>query len=389
MKFFLILVALYSSYSYSAYYDVLPKGVRNFTYHYAQTSSITGGFSSSGNFKGYNINATINADSLMGLNSNVDNYLKLLSPAEYAAFSFGTFQGSAVSHLSVQAVGAGYGVSDKLTVYAVLPFYSGKVDLKVERTQKGRNSINGDVISLDQLPDVDARLLQSLFVNYFHYKPLGKWEAKDFGDAEVGVMYQTSKNEEGGALVTVGAIAPTGRKDDPDILQDVSFGDGKWDAFVEVGAGYNVNSAYQVEDWVRGTYQFQKNFKVRLPQSYTFPISQYSEIAPVKFGNKIQENFNNIYKFSDQWSMNLLYTFEYTEASLYKTSNMLANQILEDNTQKFSHSAKLGVNYSTVKLFTRKEFVMPLSMQISLQSIFAGKNVPRYELVEAEMRFYF
>jgi len=347
--------------------------VRNFTYHYAQSSQISGGFSSSGNFKGYNINATINADALKGINSNVDTYLNSLTPAEYAAFSFGTFQGSAVSHLSVQAVGAGYGLTDKMTVYAVLPFYSGKVDLKVERTQKGRNSINGDVISLDQLPDVDARLLQSLFVNYFHYKPLGKWEAKDFGDAEGGVMYQTSKDDDGGGLFTVGVVAPTGRKDDPDIVQDISFGDGQWDAFVEVGAGYNVNAKYQIEDWVRGTYQFQNTFKVRLPQSYTFPISQYSEIAKVKFGNKLQENFNKIYKFSDQWSMNLLYTFEYTEASLYKTSSQIANHILEDNTQKFSHSAKLGVNYSTVSLYSKKEFVMPLSFQLSVQSIFAGK----------------
>lgn len=373
----------------AAYYDTLPSGVRNFTYHIVQTGEISGNYNSSGDFKGFNINANINADSISGLNSAVDAYLATLTPAEYADFSFGTFEGNASSKVTAQGFGAGYGITNRLTVYGFIPFYKAEVDLRLQRTNKGRNS-SGTLLQIDNLPDVDARLIQSLMVNFYGYQPLGRWNATNFGDAEFGTLYQLQKWKDAGLLLKVGAVAPTGRKDDPDILQDIPFGDGQWDAFAEFGGG-EINSAknFSIDIWTRLTYQFPYKANIRLPESATFPLTTRKGITEIKLGNKAECNFQTNIHFSDEWTTSLGYIFEYKEADKFKSPYTVADTILKMDTEKNSHTAKLKLNFSTVSLYQRKKFVAPLNLNVSAQTILRGKNVPKYHRADFEIALYF
>lgn len=372
----------------ASYYDTLPKGVRNITYRFIQTGNITGSYNSAGSFKGYNVNANINADSIRGVNSAVDTYLDSLNAADYAQFSFGTFQGNAVSKVSAQAFGAGYGITNHLTVYGFIPFYSAEVDLSLIRTQKGRNNV-GTAIQLENLPDVDVRLIQSLFVNYYHYQPLGKWRANDFGDGELGFMYQLNKGKYGGTLVNFGVVAPTGRIDNPDILQDIAFGDGQWDAFCEYGGGLKLSHAFSLDSWMRLTYQFPYIATLRLPDSEAFPITSNSGSSRIKLGNKVQAFMQGNFEASEQWTHSLLYSMEYTEPTDNQSANPNADKILEKYTEKLSHTARFNIGYSTLNLFKRKKFFMPMNFNIAIQSVFAGKNVPRYDRGDFEIRLFF
>lgn len=389
--FLFYLIVVITSAAQAAYYDVLPKGVRNFTYRFVQTGNITGSYNSSGDLKGYNVNANINADSIKGVNATVDAYLAGLSDADRAAFSLGTFEGSARSKVHAQAFGAGYGVTDKLTVYGFVPFYTAVVDLQIKRTAKGRTSTASDssVIQLENLPDVDLRLIQSLFVNYYNYRPLGRWNANAFGDSEFGLMYQLRKWKNAGALISMGAVAPTGRKDNPDILQDISFGDGQWDAFYEFGGGLKFSNEWSFDLWSRLTYQFPYHAIVRQPDSATFPVTRNKGEAEIKLGNKYSANTQLNYNFSDEFSSGVVYGLEYTEKTDYKSSNPNADAILEKDTEKISHTGRLNLNYSTISLYNQKKFFLPFGITFAVQSIFAGKNVPKYERVDIEARFFF
>lgn len=64
---------------------------------------------------------------------------------------------------------------------------------------------------------------------------LGKKDA--LGDAEVGGIYRLTDFSDRGLAIAGGFVFPTGDADDPDSLQDVSTGDGQFDAFVESMAG--------------------------------------------------------------------------------------------------------------------------------------------------------
>ncbi|MFA6237888.1 MAG: hypothetical protein WC635_11210 [Bacteriovorax sp.] len=390
MRLILLLIfsSLFACHAFGAYYDTLPQGVRNLTFRIIQTSNITGSYGSSGNLKGYNVNANINADSIRGVNAAVDLYLDSLSAADYANFSFGTFQGSASSKVTAQVIGGGYGLTDQLTMYGFIPFYSAVVDLQIARTSKGRNNVGG-AIQLENLPDVDVRLIQSLFVNYYKYQPLGKWQATDFGDAELGMMYQVSKYKNSGTLINFGAIVPSGRTDNPDILQDIAFGDGQWDAFFEFGGGVTLSEDWSIDNSYRFTYQFPYTDTVRLPESNVFPVTATKGSADIKLGNKYQTNLQGNYRLSEQWSSSLIYSLEYVEPSNYKSSSANADRILEENSEKISHVGRVNLGYSTVNLYKKKKFFMPMNFNLAVQSVFAGKNVPKYERADFEMSFFF
>jgi len=375
----------------AAYYDILPKGVRNLTYRFIQTGNITGSYGSSGDFKGYNISANLNAETIRGVSSAVDAYLdnlKATSPADYARISFGSFQGSASSKVSAQGFGGAYGITDHLTVYGFIPYYSAVVDLQIERTAKGRNNV-GTTISLENLPDVDVRLIQSLFVNYYQYRPLGKWKATAFGDAELGLMYQVKKWRNACSLISMGVVAPTGKKDNPAILQDIAFGDGQWDVFYEFGGGYNLSTDWSIDSWSRITYQSPYSATVRLPDSSIFPVTSQKGNAKIKLGNKFSANLQANYKFSDEWMSSLIYGAEYVERSQFTSKSLIADAILESDTEKISHIARLNLSYSTLSLYQQKKFIAPISFNLAFQSIFAGKNIPKYERGDFEIRFFF
>lgn len=375
----------------AAYYDVLPKGVRNLTYQHTITGDITGRYTNAGNLQGYNVNAKITADTIKGINTAVDTYLGTLSAEDYNNFSFGTFQGGAISKVKVHGMGGGVGLTDKVTFYGFIPFYSAEVDLHIERTEKGRTNVGG-AIQLENLPDVDVRLIQSLFVNYYQYKPLGKWQADDFGDAEFGFLYQLRKWRNAGALINVGAVAPTGREDNPDILQDIAFGDGQWDAFFEFGVGYTFSgiwSDFSFDHWNRVTYQFPYETQVRLIDSSDFPVSSNKGMAKIKLGNKLQTNLQGNYRISDEWGAALTYSLEYKESDEYQSSSQKSDLILEQGTERIVQTGRISLSFSTLNLFQKKKFFLPLSFSLAGQTIFDGKNTPKYERADFQVRMFF
>ncbi len=390
MKLLLFFI-FFTTTAHAAYYDVLPKGVRNLTYQHTITGNITGRYTNAGNLQGYNVNAKITADTIKGINAAVDTYLGTLSAEDYNNFSFGTFQGGAISKVKVHGMGGGYGLTDKITMYGFIPFYSAQVDLHIERTEKGRTNV-GSAIQLENLPDADVRLVQSLFVNYYQYKPLGKWQADDFGDAEFGFLYQLRKWRNAGALINVGAVAPTGREDNPDILQDIAFGDGQWDAFFEFGVGYTFSgmfSDFSFDHWNRVTYQFPYQGMVRLPDSSDFPVTANKGMAEIKLGNKLQTNWQGNYRISDEWGTSLTYSLEYKEADDYKSNSRQSDLILEQGTERVVQTGRAALNFSTLSLFQKKKFFLPFGMTVAAQTIFSGKNTPNYERYDFQIRMFF
>ncbi len=387
-KYSLFLFIFITNSVFAGYHQTLPKGVRNLTFRLIKTNTIEGSYNAQGRPEGYSVNTKINADVLRGINSSVDTYLDSLSAADYAAFNFGTFEGSATSEVFAQALGGGYGITDKITGYAFIPFFDATVDLNLRRTEKGRNNV-GSSISLEGLPDIDVRIIQNLFVNYYKYQPLGKWEATGFGDLEFGVMWNFYTFEKGGVLVNFGGVAPTGREDNPDILQDISFGDGQWDNFIEVGGDYQFTRDFGLDLWTRYTIQHPFKKTTRLPDSAEFPITDQRGQSKIDLGDKYLMATQGNYRLDDEWSTALNYIFEYKDGDNYQSSSSIADKINGSNTQLRSHTLRFATTYSTLNMFKKKLFPAPVSINLAIQSIIGGKNTPKYERVDLEFRLFF
>ncbi len=159
--------------------------------------------------------------------------------------------------MQVDAYGMGYGITDKVTAYAYLPMYKADVRLKFNKTKENNfqkiadeyavvdgNSMAGGIGAFAQeVPDVlTGPTIQNMIMNTYGYKPMGDWHGEGPGDLEFGLMYNFFERDNYGFMATTGAVAPTGQKDDPDIMQDVAFGDGQWDTFLELGGGYRFSN---------------------------------------------------------------------------------------------------------------------------------------------------
>lgn len=387
--FFIFYSCLMSTDVSSAYYDVLPRGVRNLTYRRIETGIIEGSFNNSGGFAAFDIAADINADVLEGVNGSIDAVLATFSPSEREQFSLGKFETDIEAEVKAHALGIGLGITRRLTFYAFTPFYEAEVRLNLNRTDKGQNQIDGKTISIDGIPSVDAKIIQSLFVNYYGYNPLGTWRSSDFGDTEVGFMYLLSKKRNYGTKITVGGVIPTGREDDPDTIQDIGFGDGQYDIFIEYGGGVKPRRWLGADFWTRFTYQIPFSKVIRLPENIDFPISNEKVDTKIQFGHEVKAMGQLNFNFDAAWSFSSGLMLTYKMKDNYQSRNELADRILESNTEEFLQTAIINLNFSTLPFFRKKQWPIPMNLGVYYQKDISGKNTPQIERVDLEMRLFF
>lgn len=392
--------------AHAQYYNTLPKGVRTLIFRNVQASNIESSFNHTNTETPYSFNIDASIEAIEGIdNQTVKDALDILNdyPAAYNAISLGTHRIEANADVKVDVYGFGIGITDRVSAYMGMPIYKANIALKY--TQVKANTL-GDVSEILQdevsdnfaqalgglfetLQDLDRTTIQSAIVNGLGYKELGDWNGSGLGDIELGVMYNFLNRYDYGLLLTTGVIAPTGRQDDPDIIQDVAFGDGQWDAFMELGGGIKINHLYTLNAWARYTHQFESEKKLRKPLNDDVSVSNESGYFTEKLGNKIEYNTSFEYYPTDWLKFEALYNFSRTAQATYTSDDLLANRRLGSNTKTYSENIRLTASLSTVKLFQKKKFVLPGQINFSIQKMVDGLNTPKYDRAEVELRLFF
>jgi hypothetical protein len=192
-----------------------------------------------------------------------------------------------------------------------------------------------------------------------------------------------------GVMLYPGLILPTGREDDPNILQDVGFGDGQFDFFTEVATGYVVNDYFNLGTTLRYTYQAATTKELRIPSSRDFTLSSEKGDFNVKYGDKINWMLNSTFAFNDWLSFTPVYRFLYQLPSEFNSQYGMADKYLSYNTDKIEHQVQLTTTISTIQPFLKKKFMLPAQINMNLVQTVAGKNVPKVGRFELEFRMLF
>src|SRR5690606_20080442 len=108
-----------------------------------------------------------------------------------------------------------------------------------------------------------------------------------------------------------------GRVDDPDILQDIGFGDGQTDLFAEFGGGYRLYDNIFLNSYLRYTYQFASEKELRVPYSEDASVSDEKGTFTEKLGNKWDYTLSSDYTINDWFSITGSYLFNYQEEAYY------------------------------------------------------------------------
>lgn len=340
----------------------------------------------------------IDAQTINSLSGNVITPGKDISSDAYNNFLLGEYKVDAEAQLNVRGMGFGYGLTDKLMFYGEIAYYEAQVRSSIKRTQgnsyestarllDGRNQAVAD--NLRQMIDANENTVQSVIVNHYGYKPIGDWYGKGYGDMETGLMYKALDRGVYGLMVYPGVVLPTGRQDDPDILQDIAFGDGQFDLFTELATGYVVDDHLQFGATIRYTHQFETTKKLRIPDSQDFALSSRTGTFNVKYGDKLNLMLNSTYKFNDWISFTPVYRYMRQESAQYHSDFHQADSFLSANSDKEEHQGQMTASISSITPFLKKQFVLPAQININYVKTLSGKNIPNVQRFEFEIRMLF
>jgi hypothetical protein len=407
-KKLLILLTMLSNAGFCASYDTLPKGVNTIVFKQATTTNIESKYDANKSSEQLMLSETFSTNNLSEISEVIQSYfneLKKLSPDAYNAFSLGEFEGKAEASANAQGVGIGYGITDRFTIYGSIPFYHIKTNVNFyQKTPSNLNAIKNTVNNSNptdaigtfvkqltlQLPDTNEELLQSVLVNYYHYKPLGTWEKDAIGDAEIGAIYRLTNFSDKGSALSFGAVLPTGSIDDPDSLQDVSTGDGQTDFFIESmnGIGFFDNQL-QFDLRAKYTYQFAHDRKMRLYNDPNVPLGTDSAILREKLGDKIDTATSITLNANNWFSISAAYLYNKTFKANYNISDAAIKNALEHGTDTVSEWAKLSLGFSTVELYKKKQFEVPFEISLSGQKLINAQNAADYSRIDIDLKLYY
>lgn len=401
MKFLAGFIILTSVASVQAQvWKVLPKGVRVVGYRNVTTSKINNNFNQFGSESPMGSQFRIDASTFNALTGNL--IAPNIDPAAYQALVVGEYKVDAEAQFNVQGTGFGYGITDKVMFYGEVAHYSARVNSNIKRTagntyeeaariaeQNGgtQNTILAE--NLRQMVDANEGTIQSVITNYYGYKPIGDWYGSGYGDMETGLMAKVIDKGVWGLMLYPGVILPTGYQDDPDILQDVGFGDGQFDIFGEAATGYVVNDKLSFGTVFRYTYQLPMTKTLRVPQERDFTLSTQKGDFDVKYGDRINWSVNSTIAVNDWVSFTPMYRFMYQLPSTYDSEFNEANKFLGYNSDKQEHVAQLTTTFSSITPFLKKEFILPAQINVNLVKTITGKNVPAASRFEVEFRMMF
>jgi hypothetical protein len=399
---FLVISSISSA--YANYYKTLPKGVRLMAYRHVQTSTVKSSYNHTNKETPFSYEFKASGELLEELDElkPVMEAMKALSPEAYDQFSLGTYKIEADARVNVNALGVGYGITNKLTGYVGIPYYNAHVDVRYKRVKGNNYSQVADTLAntgnttaqsfgdaVENMVDVNENVIQSAAINTLGYEEVGQWDGEGLGDTELGFLYNLTDDGRKGTAVTFGLVAPTGYVEDPDIIQDVGFGDGQWDGFLEYGGGINVTNSLAFNSFFRYTYQFASEKTLRVPYDQDVQLSDKKGDFYEKRGNKFDYVFESTYSFNDWVSITPGYEFNYQEKSEYISPYVDANEFLAANTEKLSHSLRLAGTVSSIQPFLKKNFILPATINLKYQHMMFGKNTPKVDRIELELRMLF
>ncbi len=400
------LIALFFTFgkAFGQTWATLPKGTRALGYRNVWTTPIKSNFNQFRSETSLSTNFRVDAVTLNQISGNLIVPGQDIDETAYKQLLVGEYGVDAEAKANVHGFGFAYGITDKVMFYSEIAYYNANVNARIKRN-RGNNykeienylRSKGNISYQDtayaelfrRMVDISEENIQSVVVNHFGYKPIGSWQGQGYGDMETGVMIKAIDKGTWGLQLFPGVVLPTGMQDNPDILQDIGFGDGQFDIFGEVGTGYIVNDNLSFGTRLRYTYQAPAEKRLRVPTERDFTLTSESGNFDVKYGDKVNLMFNSTIAFNDWLSVTPVYRYMYQMKSEYSSAYGDANNYLSYNSDKQEHQVQLTTSVSSIQPFLKKKFILPAQFNFNVVQTVAGKNVPKVGRFEVELRFIF
>jgi hypothetical protein len=154
--------------------------------------------------------------------------------------TLGSQRGTVKSDLSVKAVGLGFGLSDKITVFAIVPIIKASLDADIDiqgennaaaiKAKLGDAAFDDLKAGLDQASHLSRASILSKITDEYQYQSIDHWEYNGIGDIAIGARTGWKYHGVLAPRYTLGLTSqmnfPTGPQYDPDSLAQMSLSRG-------------------------------------------------------------------------------------------------------------------------------------------------------------------
>jgi hypothetical protein len=314
--------------------------------------------------------------------------------------SLGDFRAEFDAQINVWAPIFAYGFTDRFTLAVALPVYSSSTDIGVGFTANhgaqdfvtalkspSMNNTQSAVEASQKLQNAVGRLNDKLVDN--GYDTFDKWNSTGIGDTTIAAKYLAYDGSLLKAATSFGIVAPTGETESPDILTDLSFGDGQWDAFAQLIFDQNIFSWMTFNQFYKYTYQAPDRREMRLATNDE-TIEVGKEDLDFKLGDKIEAGTSLQFEQNSTGltaGLGLQYFRKYGDRYEVEAIDV-KNELQRDTAQQALYwKARLG--YTSLPAFRRNEMKVPFVASIEYRKQYESINTPRTDFTQVDVGIFF
>lgn len=283
-----------------------------------------------------------------------------------------------------------YGITDKLTVGVDIPYYYAENKVKVS-VSPAAPPFGLTAEQIQQVLTTGATILGTPVAG-FGFKRIKNFSADGPGDITALAKYQYFRNADWQLAASAGARFPTGRQDDPDMLNDVAWSAGAYALLVRLHQDYVISNLWKGGAAVGGAapaipqpgdviLDFTFRYDWVLPDEATVriatpdnPITRNRERVDRKLGDRFELELTGKYYLPwEGFSVSALYKYGFKVDDNIHGKKFRA-QILEKDTDSTEQLYIIRVGYSTIPLFMQKRFPIPMNISASYRDRFAGSG---------------
>jgi hypothetical protein len=356
-------------------------------------------------------NATINSSvipSLAGFEAPPFN----LPPG---SANLGTTEVSYKYNFQIIEFNYGYGITDRLSFGTKIPYWIVKnnVDASLNTTNAtiGTNPFFGAPIPIGSLPliptavggvplttqqfqellgpGLDVNNSGSIDIPGYGYKPVKTWDKQGFSDIEAYLRYQYYKSENFRLAATGGVRMPTGWTDNIDSLVDYPSGTGAWAGLLRLNQDYIGTKGLFLSANLKYDYYFPDRNYERVPDSVDQPLTTNKERVHRTYGPFFELELNGAYDLWKGLGPFAVYKFGYKWQNHVSGDKGYDYSSLEEETNATEHVYIIGLQYSTIPMYLKNEFPVPIVAFIGYRNRFAGENVLVSEYIDVGLAVYF
>ena len=313
--------------------------------------------------------------------------------------SVGTFTADLKGQLSVTAPILSYGFTDRLTCALAVPYYKAQTAIQVgfvpnekaksfllAMSKTENNQIASAREAAGKMNDAVGRLNQKLKDHEF--RALENWQASGLGDMTLAAKFRAIEEGPIAAATTGGVVAPTGRPDDPDILNDVAFGDGQWDTFGQIAVDESLPLNISLNQYAKYTVQLENRKDVRQVTAEE-KIDIEKKNVSFKLGDRIESGVSIVWepRFGVTAGAGVGFIRKFSDT--YRGLEEATKTELEKNTGGSARTAEWSLGYSTVSLYKDGHVPVPFEVRLTETRQLASRNTPVTDLFQFDVSLFF